>query len=393
MNMGPEEAIHAETTVVESKSRLEQLAGDLLARADIQIGGQRPWDLQIHHADFFSRVLSQGSLGLGESYQQGWWDCGQIDALIARMLSARLDREVRHRGLVWLALKARLSNPQSIRRAWQVGREHYDLGNTLFERMLGPSMAYSCGYWANARTLDEAQAAKHDLVCRKLGLQPGMRLLDIGCGWGGLMRHAAEHYGAHCVGLTISREQAEFVRQRAQGLAIQVELIDYRRLGSESVQGFDRVASIGMFEHVGLKNYRSFFDAAVRHLAPDGLMLLHTIGKNRRGLGVDPWIEKYIFPNGSLPAIGEISDAAEAFFVIEDVHNFGADYDSTLMAWHDNFEKAWPSMQREYSPGFYRTWRYYLLVCAGTFRVRDNQLWQFVLSPRGRPGGYRRPLR
>jgi cyclopropane-fatty-acyl-phospholipid synthase len=393
MNMGPEEVIHAETPVVESKSRLEQVVGDLLSRADIQIGGSRPWDLQVHHADFFSRVLTQGSLGLGESYQQGWWDCAEIDALIARMLSARLDLEVKHRGLVWLALRARLGNPQSVRRAWQVGREHYDLGNGLFERMLGPLMAYSCGYWADAQTLDEAQAAKHDLVCRKLGLQPGMRLLDIGCGWGGLMRHAAEHYGAHCLGLTISREQAEFVRQRSQGLPIRVELVDYRRFSAEPGRGFDRVASVGMFEHVGLKNYRSFFATAARHLLPDGLMLLHTIGKNRRGLGVDPWIEKYIFPNGSLPAIGEISDAAEAFFVIEDLHNFGADYDRTLMAWHRNFENAWPSLQQDYPAGFYRMWRYYLLACAGTFRARDNQLWQFVMSPRGKPGGYRRPLR
>lgn len=391
--MIPEKVIGDGAPAAETKGRLEQVAADLLARADIQVGGTRPWDIQVYHPDFFSRVLTRGSLGLGESYMEGWWDCGQIDGMIARVLSARLDREVRHRGIVWLALKARLSNPQSIQRAWQVGREHYDLGNELFERMLGPSMAYSCGYWADSASLDEAQFAKHDLVCRKLGLKPGMRLLDIGCGWGGLMRHAATHYGVRCVGLTVSREQAEFVRNGCRHLPVQVTLSDYRAFNGHGGERFDRIASIGMFEHVGLKNYRSFFSVAARSIEPDGLMLLHTIGKNRRGQGVDPWIEKYIFPNGSLPCMAEVNDAAEAYFVTEDVHNFGADYDRTLMAWHGNFERTWPALRKRYSSTFYRMWRYYLLACAGTFRARDNQLWQFVLSPRGVPGGYRRPLR
>jgi len=366
-------------------------AARLLAQADVRIDGDRPWDLRIHHPDTLPRILAKGSLGLGESYMDGWWDCDRIDEFIARVLRARLDEKVGSAGLMLAALKARLMNLQSERRAWQVGREHYDLGNTLFERMLDPYMAYSCGYWAQATDLAAAQEAKLDLICRKLGLQPGMRLLDIGCGWGSLMRFAAERYGVACVGLTISRQQAAWGERKAAGLPVRFELCDYRLFNADGAQRFDRVASVGMFEHVGQKNYPAFFEAVHRSLADDGLFLLHTIGKNRSGTLVDPWIEKYIFPNGSLPSVAEIAAACEARFVVEDWHNFGADYDRTLMAWHERFEAAWPELSRQYSERFRRMWRYYLLCCAGTFRARDNQLWQVVLSPRGVAGGYRRP--
>ena len=364
----------------------------LLDRADVRLGGSRPWDLQIHHAETLSRIFARGSLGLGESYMDGWWDCAQIDEFIARVLRARLDAQVGSPGL-WLAvLRARLTNLQSVARAWQVGREHYDLGNDLYEAMLDPYMAYSCGYWAQAQTLEQAQVAKLELICRKLGLQPGMRLLDIGCGWGSLMRYAAEHHGVECVGLTISREQAAWGQERAQGLPVRFEFTDYRLFNPGGRQKFDRVASVGMFEHVGHKNYRAYFEMARRSLREDGLFLLHTIGKNRSGLGIDPWIERYIFPNGVLPSVAEIAQASEHAFVVEDWHNLGADYDRTLMAWHARFEAAWPRLQQRYGERFYRMWRYYLLCCAGTFRVRDNQLWQVVLSPRGVAGSYRRPL-
>jgi cyclopropane-fatty-acyl-phospholipid synthase len=369
----------------------QDAAAKLLAQADVRINGSRPWDIRVHHPDTVPRILAKGSLGLGESYMDGWWDCEQIDEFIARVLRARLDEKVRSAGLLLAALKARLMNLQSERRAWQVGREHYDLGNELFERMLDPYMAYSCGYWAQATDLAAAQEAKLDLVCRKLGLKPGMRLLDIGCGWGSLMRFAAEHYGVTCVGLTVSKQQALWGAQKAGGLPLRFELTDYRLFNPDGAQRFDRVASIGMFEHVGHKNYATYFEVARRSLAEDGLFLLHTIGKNRSGTLVDPWIEKYIFPNGSLPSVMEIAAACEDRFIVEDWHNFGADYDRTLMAWHERFEAAWPELRGRYTERFYRMWRYYLLSCAGTFRARDNQLWQVVLSPRGVAGGYRRP--
>jgi cyclopropane-fatty-acyl-phospholipid synthase len=170
------------------------------------------------------------------------------------------------------------------------------------------------------------------------------------------------------------------------------ELSDYRQFNSRGEQRFDRVASVGMFEHVGHKNYRPYFEMARRSLADDGLFLLHTIGKNTSGRAVDPWIEKYIFPNGVLPSAKELASAIEGKFVLEDWHSFGADYDRTLMAWFAQFNAAWPRLQSLYDERFYRMWRYYLLSCAGCFRARDTQLWQLVLSASGLKGGYRRPL-
>ena len=362
----------------------------LLDRADIRINGDRPWDMRIHHPGTVARVMAQGSLGLGDSYVDGWWDCERLDEFFARVLRAGLDCEVGWRARAWPWLRARLFNLQSLVRARQVGRAHYDLDSAVFEQMLGPTMAYSCGYWAQARTLDEAQRDKLDLVCRKLGLAHGMSLLDVGCGWGSLMRHAAEHYGARVTGLTISQEQAQWTMQRLRGLPVQVELVDYREFNRDGRQRFDRVASVGMFEHVGHKNHEAYFGALERCLAPDGLALLHTIGKNRAGVETDAWIDRRVFPNGALPSAGELATSAEQHFVIEDWHNFGADYDRTLMAWHERFEAAWPVLSKTHDARFGRLWRYYLLSCAGTFRARSNQLWQVVLSPTGVEGGYRR---
>ncbi len=367
-------------------------AADLLSTAGITVGGSQPWDMQVHHPATFDRILTRGSLGLGESYMDGWWDCEAVDEFIARILRARLDQQVGRAGWIWASLKARLTNLQSEQRAWQVGEVHYDLGNDLYEAMLDPSMAYSCGYWAQASDLQGAQQAKLDLICQKLQLRPGMSLLDIGCGWGSLMLFAAQHYGVQCVGLTISKEQARLGAHKAGTLPVRFELADYRQFNLQGTQRFDRVASVGMFEHVGHKNYRSYFDMARRCLRDDGLFLLHTIGKNHAGSAIDPWIERYIFPNGVLPSASEIGFYSEHDFVMEDWHNFGVDYDKTLMAWHQRFEAAWPDLRAKYGERFYRMWRYYLLCCAGTFRSRDNQLWQVVFSPKGQAGGYRRPL-
>lgn len=367
-------------------------AADLLSTAGITVGGKQPWDMQVHHPATFDRILTRGSLGLGESYMDGWWDCEAVDEFITRILRARLDQQVGRAGWIWASLKARLTNLQSEHRAWQVGEVHYDLGNDLYEAMLDPSMAYSCGYWAQAQDLQSAQQAKLDLICQKLQLRPGMTLLDIGCGWGSLMLFAAQHYGVRCVGLTVSKEQARLGAHKAATLPVRFELADYRQFNLQGAQRFDRVASVGMFEHVGHKNYRSYFDMVRRCLHDDGLFLLHTIGKNHAGSAIDPWTERYIFPNGVLPSASEIGFYSERDFVMEDWHNFGADYDKTLMAWHQRFEAAWPNLKDKYGERFYRMWRYYLLCCAGTFRSRDNQLWQVVFSPRGLAQGYRRPL-
>lgn len=369
-------------------SSANRIITDLLGKADIKINGSRPWDMQLHDSRVPQRVLASANLGLGESYMDGAWDCDRIDELFTHILRAKLDREISPAKLILHVLKAKLLNLQTAKRAWQVGEQHYDISNDLYVAMLDKRMTYTCGYWADgARTLDEAQEAKLDLICRKLELKPGMRLLDIGCGWGSLMGFAAERYGVSCVGVTISKEQAQLGADRYKGLPIEFRLLDYRDMNER----FDRIASIGMFEHVGPKNYRTYMQVAHRCLDDDGLFLLHTIGKNQRGTSPDPWIDKYIFPNGVIPAISEISDAIGDLFVVEDLHNFGADYDRTLMAWHENFEKAWPRFADKLGQRFYRMWRYYLLSCAGAFRARDIQLWQWVLSKNGVAGGYRRP--
>ena len=377
---------------IQGMRKLERRAHQLLQPADIQLNGHRPWDLVLHHPQTLDRIFLTGSLGLGESYVDGWWDCEQLDGFFDRVLRHGLDRQVQSVHPVVHFLRSHLFNAQSVRRAWRVGREHYDLDQDLFQRMLDPYLCYSCGYWAKASTLEQAQEAKLELVCQKLQLQPGMTLLDIGCGWGSLMRYAARHHGVQCVGLTISREQATAGERMDRGLPIRYELSDYRQFNRDGRQRFDRIASIGMFEHVGQHNHLDYFQVARRSLNPDGLFLLHTIGKNLSNTPIDPWIETYIFPNGELPSLQELTRAVEPQWVLEDLHNFGADYDRTLMAWHENFMQAWPAIQSRHSERFHRMWRYYLLSCAGTFRARANQLWQLVLSPQGVVGGYRRPM-
>ncbi len=368
--------------------RLRLMAG-LLSDAGIALNGNAPWDLQMHHPRLPERIFAHGSLGLGEAYMDGDWDAERLDELFARLLRARLDTRIRPAALLLHAFSARLLNRQTPRRAWRVGEQHYDLGNDFYAAMLDPRMAYTCGYWQDAGDLASAQEAKLELICRKLGLQPGMHLLDIGCGWGSLLGYAAERHGVRGTGVTVSREQADWARQRYAGLPIEFRLQDYRALDGR--ERFDRVASVGMFEHVGRRNFRTLMEVMRRALVPDGLALLHTIGRNTRRGVTDPWIDRYIFPNGELPSAGQIGDAVDELFVVEDVHNFGADYDRTLMAWHGNFEAAWPRFADRLGERFRRMWRYYLLSCAGAFRARDIQLWQWVLSPRGVAGGYRCP--
>lgn len=359
----------------------------LLAEAGVRIDGDRDWDIRVHDPRLYARLLAQGSLGLGESYMDGWWDAASLDGFLLRLLRARLDRRVHGPGEIGDALLARLSNPQSRVRSGEVGRRHYDLGNDLYAAMLGRRLVYSCGYWRQAADLDAAQEAKLDLVCRKLRLRPGMRVLDIGCGWGEALKFATQRYGVSGVGVTISAEQAAWARDLCEGLPVEIRLQDYRDLDGR----FDAALSIGMFEHVGVRNYRTYFEVVRRCLAEEGLFLLHSIGSNVSVRRTDPWIARYIFPNSMLPSAAQIATASEGLFVIEDWHNFGADYDRTLQAWHANAEAAWDRLDPRYDERFRRMWRYYLAGSMATFRCRRSQVWQIVLSPNGVPGGYVAP--
>ena len=365
---------------------------ELLEPADVRIDGDRPWDIRIHDDSVYDRVIRDGSLGLGESYMAGAWDSERLDETFTRLLRPDLDSALNGIAkarflLAWL--QQHLLNPQSRNRAFQVGEHHYDIGNDVYIAMLDSRMCYSCGYWAEARTLEDAQRAKLDLICRKLELSPGQRLLDIGCGWGSLSRYAAEHYGVEVVGITVSKEQQRLAQAHCEGLPVRIELMDYRDVPEKIGGAFERAVSVGMFEHVGVKNYGAYFGGAARMLTDDGLFLLHTIGNNRTIATNDHWIDKYIFPNGKIPSAREIARAIEPVFVIEDWHNFGPDYDRTLMAWWGNFDEAWPRLRARYGDEFYRMWKYYLHCTAGFFRARQGQLWQIVLSKRSRNQIYR----
>lgn len=361
---------------------------ELCSKAGICINGNAPWDIQIKDRRVYEQVLTRGSLGFGESYIQGLWECEQLDELFTRLLRLDPSRQLPGLARVHLlaqALRQRLVNLQSPRRAFTVGEHHYDTGNDLFEAMLDSRMSYSCGFWQTADNLEDAQIHKLDLICRKLELKRGERLLDIGCGWGGLAEYAARYYGANVTGITISKEQQGYAQERCEGLPVKIELQDYRDLEGS----YDKIVSVGMFEHVGRKNYCAYFDTAKRLLRDDGLFLLHTIGIRKTTDAADAWIDKYVFPNGKLPSARDLTGALENRLLIDDWHNFGQDYDRTLMAWKKNFDDAWPRLRCKYSEKFYRTWTYYLLCCAGLFRSRQGQLWQLVLTKVERSSTYR----
>ncbi|EJF29714.1 MULTISPECIES: cyclopropane fatty acyl phospholipid synthase [Enterobacteriaceae] len=369
-----------------NNNRWQKIVEELISPMAIDIDGNGPADIRVNNPDFFKRILQEGSLGLGESYMDGWWDCDRLDILFTHILRHGLDSKMpKHFSDLLRIAGARVFNLQSRKRAWIVGKEHYDIGNDLFAAMLDPYMQYSCGYWKDAENLAEAQRNKLRMICEKLQLKAGMNLLDIGCGWGGLAQYAAQEYGVSVVGVTISAEQQKMAQDRCRGLDVEILLQDYRDLNSK----FDRIVSVGMFEHVGPKNYNTYFEVAARNLKPDGLFLLHTIGSNETDLNVDPWINKYIFPNGCLPSVRHIASASEKYFIMEDWHNIGADYDRTLMAWYDNFLRCWPNISRNYDERFKRMFSYYLNACAGAFRARNIQLWQVLLSPNGVEGGIR----
>lgn len=363
-------------------SKSETIARELLDLAGIEVNGSHPWDIQIHEPRFYDRVLQQATLGLGEAYMDGWWDCEAIDQFIDRALRADLETKIkRNWRLVFHVLRSRLLNLQSPAMAFEVGERHYDLGNDLYRAMLDKRLNYTCGYWQDATTLDEAQEAKLELVCKKIGLKPGMRVLELGCGWGSFAKYAAERYGAQVLGVTVSKEQVALGMELCRGLPVELRLQDYRQ-----VEGtYDAVISIGIMEHVGYKNYRTYMQVVDRCLKEDGIAFVHTIGTNKSVTASDPWTNKYIFPNGMLPSIAQLGAAMEGLFVMEDWHNFGPHYDKTLMAWHANFEAAWPELKARYDKRFYRMWRYYLLSCAGGFRARNIQLWQIALTRTGTP--------
>lgn len=361
-------------------NRAERAGREILSLAGIEVDGERDFDIQVRRPELYDRVFADGLVGLGEAYMDGCWDCDALDEMIERLLRADLEHRISPIKLVLPVIASKLINRQRRSRAFEIGEQHYDLGNVLFQKMLDDRMTYSCGYWKEADGLNAAQEAKLDLICRKLGLQSGMRVLDIGCGWGSFAAYAAQKYGVDVVGLTVSREQVELGREMCGDLPVELLLQDYR----DASGVYDRIVCVGMFEHVGRKNYRSFMRKVRSLLGEGGLCLLQTIATNSPKTSVEPWTDKYIFPGGMLPTARQITTASEGLLTIEDWHNFGIDYSHTLRAWLSNVTAHEAELaQAGYDERFFRMWRYFLLSSSGAFRARRNHLWQIVYSKGG----------
>lgn len=360
---------------------------EVLALADIKINGSRPWDIKVTNDDFYQRVMSQGSIGLGESYMDGWWDAAELDSFFYKLLSVpEIEKSVKvDLATAVMYAKAKILNMQTKARSTKVAKQHYDLGNSFYEKMLDKRMQYTCAYWKDAKTLDEAQENKLDLICKKAQLKPGEKVLELGCGWGWFAKYAAEKYGVSVKAYNISEEQVKYGREISKGLPVEIILADYR----EAEGLFDKVVSVGLCEHVGYRNYPEFMETAYRCLKDKGLFVLHTIGGNESTTEIDPWMDKYIFPNAMLPSIKQLAEASEGFFVMEDWHNLSTNYDKTLLAWYENFNRNWPQIKGgSFDDRFYRMWKYYLMASAGGFRSRRSQLWQVVYSKGVLEGGY-----
>lgn len=378
----------------------------LLHNAGIDVGG-----VEIHDKSALLEVMKGGTLALGETYMAKRWDCRDLDKLMTEVLRKRSTGKLKLTfrdgfGLIWGAISDWGLNPQMDGGSLVVGKHHYDIGNTMFRHMLGSEMIYSCGYWkglsnwAPQTDLDKAQLSKMEMICRKLKIEKGMRILDIGCGWGGFARYTAGEYGAKVVGITISKEQYKYCQEQddeTYGGGCEFYLASYYDLPEldESFEGsFDRVVSIGMCEHVGYKNYQTFMNIQCQMLKPGGMVMLHTIVGNESKLRGDSWYEKYIFPNSMLPSLSQLASAAENVLVMEDIHNIGVHYDKTLMAWHKNFNQSIDLINDELDEPmdetFIRMWNYYLLFSAALFRSRTIQLYQIVLSKEVYEG-YERP--
>src|SRR5262245_28878553 len=313
------------------RSEAESIVRELFGHADIEFGGTRPWDITVLDPRFYERVLRDASIGFGEAYMEGWWEVPALDVMIDKLCRGKLKQKIQGSWrLKALTVKAMLLNLQAKARAGASIEAHYDIGNDLYTRMLDERMVYTCGYWKDAKTLTESQEAKLDLVCRKVGLKPGMRVLDLGCGWGGFASWAAEKYGCSVLGVTLSKDQVSLGNElwgpKGKKLDVELRLCDYRNVTGR----FDRVVSIGMMEHVGPKNHRDMMEVIDRCMVDDGVALVHTIANNKSLRHGTPWVEKYIFPNAVAPSLEQIGRAIGGILVMEDLHNIGEDYDPTL---------------------------------------------------------------
>lgn len=341
--------------------------------------------LRIHDDRFFSRVLSQGNLGMGEAYVDGDFtvEDGELHEFLTLLLRNRIDRKVRGDPRTALkVLRVQLGNKLSGAQ-WRYVQRHYDLGDELFESFLDETMTYSCGYALTPEdSLEELQRNKLDRICRKLELKPGEQLLDIGCGFGGLLIHAAKHYGVTGVGITNSERHAERGNENIAraGLAgrIRVELRDHSTIDGR----FDKIVSVGMLEHLPRKEYRRYFSLISRALAPRGLGLVHAIGTSAPVNTHDPFIQKYIFPGSGQVKLSEVATHLERRgLAIRDVENIVRHYHYTAKHWLMRFQQNQHRLDpRRYDAAFRRLWEYYLHCCVAAPLASDGTVYQVLFT-------------
>jgi len=367
-----------------------KLVTNLFSRAGVTVNGPNPWDPQVHDTGFFDRVLTGGSLGFGESYMDGAWDVEQLDALVRRIIQVKATgSSVVTLNRFWHDLKSRLVNLQTRKGSLAIAEAHYNLDHRLYQQFLGPYNQYTCCFFNKAKTLEEAEVEKLEMICNKLQLKPGDKVLDIGCGWGGFARYAAQTRNCKVTGISISREQIAYARKYTAGLPVEIVESDYRDLPRLYASGhFDKVAIIGMIEHVGYKNYRQLFEIVHQLLNDEGIFLLHTIGNSATTTVVDPWIEKYIFRNSMAPSMAQLAKSAEELLVIQDWENYGHYYGPTLAAWHRNFNENWENIRtiegaQRFDERFRRMFNYYFLACKAGFETEHVYLWHLVMTKQG----------
>jgi len=348
----------------------------------IAYGNHPEMILRFRSKEGAKQLLCDGFLGFGEAFMAGDLEVeGDLQELLRLGICLRYDRPNLSFWQNVRFLAHSLATRNTLGRTPQNIEHHYDLGDEFYQLFLDQTLTYSCAYFTSERdSLEQAQLNKYEHICRKLKLRPGEKLLDIGCGWGGMLIYAAQNYGVNGLGNTLSLNQCEYARSKIEqlGLQNQIEVVlkDYREITGK----FDKFVSIGMFEHVGKKFIPVFMHKVSQLLKKGGIGLLHTIGKNTECPG-DPWIMKYIFPGGYIPKLSEIvREMGRSDFPIMDVENLRFHYGHTLDRWAGNYEKNVEEVRCMFDESFVRMWRLYLHACSAGFKYGSSRLYQILFS-------------
>ena len=345
----------------------------------IQIGKE----IIIKNDIFFNKLLDRGELGLAESYMDGDWESNDLGNLLKKLMFYQdiLESKAKYQTINFLYLKIfstyeSFFNTNTLIKSPENIQKHYDVGNDLYNKMLGTTMQYTCAYFnKDDMTLDEAQESKMDLIAKKLDLKEGMDVIDIGCGFGSMANYLAKKYKVKVTGVTLSPEQKNFSDEYFGNENVSIEVKDYRLVRGK----FDRVYSVGMFEHIGSKNYKEYFDKCYDLLKDDGIMFCHTMGISRPNYHQNEYFaSKYIFPEGELPDMLNLTEGYSEKWRLEDFQNIGISYSKTFDAWRENIGN-WETLEG-YDERFKRMWEYYLHLFAENFRCQNFLLFQNVFT-------------